>query len=200
MSAPAAFASESEPVKAPYVESGDCWSYRADNMTHQGKPVRDYELCVTLVDRAKGTVLAVATVKDDGREIDTAWSLEWATYASVAGLIAPQGVRLYRFPLTVGDRYSIEFDFRDARLGPNAGRSQYDLAVVGWEDVTVPAGTFRALRIEGRGKAWRYDRPATFVQTTTYWYAPAIGRHVKYVYENPSRRIGEELTSYRLNN
>ena len=53
-----ALADDSEPVKKPYVEPGDCWSYRADNMNYNG-PIEDYELCVTFVDVVKDVILAV---------------------------------------------------------------------------------------------------------------------------------------------
>ena len=60
----------------------------------------------------------------------------------------------------------------------------YATKVVGWESVTVPAGTFRALRaeIEGhRGKDpdpyWWPKQAARFQHTV--WYAPEVKRYVK---------------------
>lgn len=190
---------DDEPVRAPYVERGDCWTYRAENMQHQSKPIRDYELCVTLVDKSKGTIFAVAKVKEDEREFDTVYSSEWAAFASISGRVSTQGASIYKYPLKVGDAYSTDYDFRDARLGPNAGRTKWDMNVVGWEDVTVPAGTFRALRIEGHGKVWRSDRLYDFEHSMVVWYSPKINRHIKYRYQNPDRSVGEELTGYRLN-
>jgi hypothetical protein len=194
-----ALAADDEPVKAPYVEKGDCWSYLTENIIYQNKPVRDYELCVTLVDRSKGTILAVGTKKEDGLEIDAVYSLEWAGYASIWGLITPEGTRHFKYPLKVGDTYANEFEFRDSRFGQNAGKSTYAMKVIGWEEITVPAGTFRALKIEGHGKLKRYDRPIEFEQKITWWYSPKVNRHVKFRYQNPTRSFGEELTGYRLN-
>ena len=186
-------------VRAPYVERGDCWSYRAENIQHQGKPIRDYELCVNLVDPSKDRIFAVATVKDDGREIDMVYSTEWATYASVTGMISRQGVRPYRFPMKVGDAYSMEFDFLNPRLGTNAGTVRNEVKVAGWEDIAVPAGTFRALRIEMKGRTKRTDQISEFDQSTTIWYSPQVRRHVKFQNRNPWQTQGEELTSFRLN-
>ena len=61
---------------------------------------------------------------------------------------------------------------------------QYTTRVVGWEAVTVPAGTFRALRLEvegNRGKDpdayWWPKQAARFRHTI--WYAPEVRRYVK---------------------
>lgn len=57
----------------------------------------------------------------------------------------------------------------------------------GWEDVTVPAGTFRA---------WRVDQTVTYAQggsdTLNYWYAPGVGT-VKMV-ERTTLWLGPEPT------
>lgn len=53
---------------------------------------------------------------------------------------------------------------------PYANGNQETIAAQGWEDVTVPAGTFRA---------WRVDQTVTYAQggsdTLNYWYAPGVG-------------------------
>ena len=61
---------------------------------------------------------------------------------------------------------------------------KYAIKVVGWESVTVPAGTYRALRIEvegHRGKDpdpfWWPKQAARFQHTI--WYAPEAKRYVK---------------------
>lgn len=61
---------------------------------------------------------------------------------------------------------------------------KYATRVVGWESVTVPAGTFRALRVEiegNRGKDpdpfWWPKQAARFQHTI--WYAPEAKRYVK---------------------
>ena len=61
---------------------------------------------------------------------------------------------------------------------------KYAVKVAGWETVTVPAGTFRALRIEvegSRGKDpdpfWWPKQAARFQHSI--WYAPEAKRYVK---------------------
>lgn len=64
----AGFAAESDPVKAPYVEVGDCWTYRARNIDNRG-PIDENEECITFVDRGKRILFAVVKLKPGGREL-----------------------------------------------------------------------------------------------------------------------------------
>jgi hypothetical protein len=52
------------------------------------------------------------------------------------------------------------------------GDQIWHLETVGWEEVTVPAGTFRAIRVERREES---DELGVVTGQTTYWYAPGIG-------------------------
>lgn len=57
----------------------------------------------------------------------------------------------YRYPLRIGDSYKIKF----THTWQNAdGDAEYDvtMTVVGWEKISVPAGTFQALRVEMEGQ------------------------------------------------
>ncbi len=193
-----ALAADEDPVKAPYLEKGDCWTYRAQGLAYRPAS-HEYEYCITLIDTSKKLVLGIVTLKDDGREFDTVHTLEWTLHASHSGLISSDGFKPYKFPLKVGDSYSTKFEFKDTRYGQNAGEARYDIKVVGWEDVTVPAGTFRALKVEGSGSVRRYDQQLQFPHWFTAWYSPKVNRSVKLEYRNPGRSSSEELTGYRLN-
>ena len=194
-----ALAADDQPVQAPYIEVGDCWSYRGENIQNRG-PIENYEMCVTFIDAQKDVIAAVATVKSDGREIDVTYSSKLAVYRSLTGLTTPQGINFYRFPLRVGDKYSHEYEFREALRGPNQGKVTWNMTVVGWQDVTVPAGKFRALKLEAQGTIHRYDLgPRTYPATVGVWYAPEVNRHVKIHSWFPDRQSGEELVAYKLN-
>jgi uncharacterized caspase-like protein len=100
------------------------------------------------------------------------------------------------FPLEVnaGWSYSYEYPTND---GMGKIREDLDCRVVGWEQVTVPAGTFWALRIEEKGwsnnlspnipvaarSAVRLDR--------TFWYSPDVKFLVKatFRWSNPILRF-----------
>ena len=195
-----ALAADDGLVKAPYVEVGDCWTYKATNIDNRG-PIGDYEECVTFVDRIKKVILAVVTVKADGREIETSYSSEWAPRTTISGLILTPVSKEppARFPLKVGDTYTEEREFRRTLLGPVGGTNVTTFRVVGWEDVTVPAGKFRALKIEGDGTSKRADMGRSVPIKQEFWYVPEVNRYVKIRFLSPALDYGAELTSYRLN-
>jgi hypothetical protein len=142
--------------------------------------------------------LAVATANNDGREIDVSFTTEWNLVAAINGRIFTPAVRAFKFPLQVGDMYSSASDFREALKGANAGKVTWNIKVVGWEDITVPAGTFHALKIEGSGSIERYDRPMKFPSSLSYWYVPEVNRYVKYQFKTQFEQLTEELTEYQL--
>ncbi len=193
----AVISAEDEVTKAPYVEVGDCWSYQTTGTEFRGAPT-EYEVCVVFIDTAKDVIMAVATTKADGKEVETSYSLRWDPRVTRTRLIIPSGTRFFRFPMRAGDTFETEYEFKDAQRGPNAGKAKMRHKVVGWESVTVPAGTFRGMRTDSEGTVQRYDRMYTFAQTQSTWYVPEVNRVVKYRYENPDRWVQEELTGYRL--
>lgn len=81
----------------------------------------------------------------------------------------------YAYPLEVGKKweYSTTFPYR----GCGTSRIDFKAEVVGWENVTVAAGTFRALRIDHLGywtNCYGSDK-----HTEKYWFVPAMKTAVK---------------------
>jgi hypothetical protein len=77
--------------------------------------------------------------------------------------------------------------------------------VVGYEKITVPAGTFDAWKLEYIGYFKRSDYPASAggVVMQTYWYAPAMKRIILAEYSDSSggkvySRSRTTLVSYRF--
>jgi hypothetical protein len=70
--------------------------------------------------------------------------------------------------------------------------------VRGWETVEVPAGSFRALRLDIEGAWERVDVKASGRSRTTMWYVPEVKRWVKYEYhdERTGSHFGEELVRF----
>ena len=200
----AALADDPALVKTPYVEVGDCWSYRASRFFYQGW-IRDFRECVTYVDKEKNVVFALVTVKDDGREIETSYSLEWADSATLEGRYNKPPAKFLKFPLHVGDKYELNFSITSSRgFGHQNTPARYEMEVIRWEDVSVPAGRFRALRIEGRGTM--QGGTQTWTEARVIWYAPEVNRAVKWSFsENlrpgpmPADNFEVELTQYDLN-
>jgi CHAT domain-containing protein len=94
----------------------------------------------------------------------------------------------FAWPLEVGRRWVSVFEYRDQQRNLHFDRIQTAWRVTAEENVTVPAGTFTAFRLEGAnaGNAW------------TRWYAPAVRLIVKEIHERkaghpagPGRTITE---------
>ena len=95
--------------------------------------------------------------------------------------------RALDFPLEVGKRWHYASDWLFKAKGSN-GRIVVDVAVVGYEKVTVPAGEFQAFKLASReslsGTSPIRSQYAGEI-TRTYWYAPAVRAVVKTVTHNP---------------
>jgi hypothetical protein len=80
---------------------------------------------------------------------------DWSQFRGVNG-VETIVVRPLAFPLTLGKTWKVTF----SELNPSPGRirEEFDIPwrVVGWEDVTTPAGKFKALKIEAKGN-WVAD-------------------------------------------
>jgi hypothetical protein len=82
----------------------------------------------------------------------------------------------YEFPLSIGKNWSATV-MRDAVPAQLQGRVREEVKgnVAGWERVTVPAGTFTALRIDLGGNWTNVDNADNFgTFTEKVWYVPEV--------------------------
>ncbi len=100
---------------------------------------------------------------------------QWSAANAPEHLLAPVDAR-YHWPLWVGKRWSCEFVDRGPGAPPVPLRADY--VVEDLDTITVPAGTFEALRIVRTlrlvGAEARY-----LPQTKMTWYAPAVGIEIR---------------------
>ncbi len=107
--------------------------------------------------------------------------------------------QLLQFPLEVGRTWTHKPAYVHERCGDTV--SELKSTVVGWEDVTVPAGSFRALRIDSDGRyrnGCGSDR-----QNFKFWYAPNVKWLVRseiWIYGGGRPREAQirELTAFKL--
>ena len=64
------------------------------------------------------------------------------------------------------------------------------------QGLEVPAGRFRALKIEASGVWRRLDKQTSGWARNTVWYVPQAKRWVKTLYEDAQGKVGEELVFY----
>jgi len=200
-------------VGKPEVKPGDRWTYRRVNY-RSNATVETYELRVTFAqgdvihgvfrrlqgidtDAARtGGVPMLAAKKDD--EADATWTSEWNSVSSPDGVVHRTHSGIFRFPLQPGVTYSREYEFRRPREGGRGQQGEQTVRVSGWEEVEVPAGRFRALKVQASGRYRRLDTNSTGTETTTCWYVPQVKRSVKCTYESWPLHRGEELIKFEL--
>lgn len=183
------------PVRKPEIRVGDSWTYRSTNVLGPGTDEH-----VTRVSFADDKViLAVSTRKSDGKEFDSSWTSEWNAVSSYTGLMYRPPTGVLRFPLRVGDKYPIKFELLRPRVSTVMSLATGTATVVGWELVEVPAGKFRAMKVEAEWTNQPFDGSRAFQQQATFWYVPEVRRWVKLQAVNPNRRLSEELLEYKLN-
>ncbi len=117
------------------------------------------------------------------------------------------------FPLAAGKTWDVVFDHQ---IGAVWAHGERHYRAIGWEDVTVPAGRFRALRIDMDGGNWRIDPPhpgqagarpqraADLSMTQQSWYVPGVQNVVREIDDATAPNIAShrhyvmELTGYTL--
>jgi uncharacterized caspase-like protein len=159
----------------PVFARGDSWKYRARNLlngTQRSFSLRVRDIKGDQVFYDNGNVTDVVGNAIKGRSADRATTY---TPASI----------LYAFPLQAGSGWNFKF------LQDSEGRL-YDvegsIKVIGEEEVEVPAGRMRALRIE-RVARWRErGKENAGVNTMTYWYSSAAKRAVAFDNRNASTK------------
>ncbi len=115
--------------------------------------------------------------------------------------------RPFVFPLSVGKSWELDYTEQHPNREQSSAHIKTTYTVTGWEDVTVPAGTFHALKVEGDGEWQAAIAPAVAAASGTrvdaqgattvmqnrrvaasivsgrlykaFWYVPAVKKWVK---------------------
>jgi len=103
--------------------------------------------------------------------------------------------RLLSFPLEVGKQWHCTDDIVSKFIGKEV-RTDWSLAVVGYEKVRVPAGEFDAFKLEAKG-SW-ISGSKTGEESRTYWYAPTARGVVKSEIQDTSGLTTTELAEFHL--
>lgn len=190
-------------VERPVMKVGDQWNYQViDDWKHVVKETFSFQVSSvtdkeTQVIRKAGSG-AVATITQTP-------DLNVVSIASTSGNdfnYSPDNGD-YAFPLVVGKTYAANASYTKKN---GSGSYALNATVVGWEQVTVPAGTFTALKItrEGFYKAATNLGSGTGKMKVAVWYVPELKAKVKVEYEDtdwsghPASRVITELTGYAV--
>jgi len=165
---------------APSLNVGDTWSYRQTNLYNR----EDIGTVSRAVEAAGAREIRLVSRSADGRILDQSsyngpGMLASGTLSERAtGALAP-ALELAPYPLKEGAKWTQKV-MRDDALSHEKRETLIMGKVVGWETVKVPAGEYRALRIERRIDLGDYDafRGPT-LRWETEWYAPDVKGPVK---------------------
>ena len=162
------FALTQEEAPKPSYRNGDSWQFKAREWDMIGKTSNSidgtYELSMT-----DGRLKVFVLSGDQKDELEPRPN----TLIALLGL-----TRNLDFPLSVGKKWNYNYKLRL----PGATRERerkVEVTVVGAEQITTAAGTFRVYKLEMYDSA---DAKDTFV--TTYWYSPETKSVVKYFFDS----------------
>lgn len=206
----------------PTLAVDDSWSYLST--IEIGTNWRQTHQQVSITHAGAGSVgISTKEVGSNAPARESLTNPDWSRTRSVNGHETVVN-RPFAFPLTVGKSWTVEYTEDNPNRQHTSEHFRTPYKVVGWEDVTVTAGTFHALKIEADGE-WsaavspavsavsgsRVDRQgsATIVQTNrtqptvisgrtyhAFWYVPAVNRWVKSVEEYYSP-TGSRTSSFK---
>lgn len=198
---------------APTLHAGDRWVYQVkmENPAN-GASTRRWEGTIQRVG-AGSMVVALKAVDSNMPARETVVQDDWSLRRSLNGRTSTVD-KLFDFPLRVDKTWAT--DVTQDRPNPQLKslHNKMDYKVLGWEDVTVPAGTFHALKIEAAGEWSKEYEPtaamaggvvqsgpagSTAIAQTrasavpmpqagrfyrAIWYAPEAKREVRSVFED----------------
>ena len=196
-----------ESVSVPEVAVGESWVYAAyENKQKLTVKVEIWQL-------SDKEIHAVVTPNGDASLAQLqVFDRQWNQIETIRG-----GTRFikfspylpsFHFPMRIGKAWAREYEWQRSDLPDNKsspktwaeslerkpggerkeGIGQAQGRVLGWEEITVPAGTYTAMKVELKSPS--YAGPETrrifskkeffggWLQT--YWYVPAVKRFVKY--------------------
>ncbi len=175
---------EAAPVVAPTLLAGQYWTYRRLDMwrNEETETFSQYLLA----------------------ELPDYWAVSWTILKSKdaqrLGSVTPEKLftaghgfgdsrivgthESLRFPLTTGKTWDFGYTF-NGKPG-SVTEIKQTATVKGWETVKVPAGTFRALRVEHQGYYATFENGSTWSGRIreTFWYAPSARRIVVHEYQD----------------
>lgn len=165
------FCAQAQSADRPVWRIGDAWTYRSMVLPSYEAPTTttttQYEIRVGSVNATH--CLLERTQASAGAATNQRWSLDINRLSRIRSTDQWQEFRRYQWPLAQGKTWDAPYEGADVN-------TSWSVRVQGWEDVTVPAGTFRAIRIDLK----RTDSGGRrTVKQEALWYAPAVKRHVR---------------------
>lgn len=187
-------------VAKPQVKVGDRWAYRrTNNLSKAASITFDSRVASTGPDE----IVVVSKRRDRENETDGFYTSEWNAITLATMTFTPH-LGHFKFPLEVGGSHVAAWEGIVKGSGWS-GKYEVPFKLTGWEEITVPAGKFRALKLEGKGTFRRLDQGGGGWVRVGYWYVPEVKRWVKISYEqgaggptSPDTNYVDELVEFHV--
>lgn len=188
------------PVQTPTVKEGDSYIFE----TKDPEDPKSAIMTKRTVDSV-GTTIKLSTININNKKAksryltyDRDWNLISTRNADKGGLDYSPPLKYYDFPLIPGknwDQSSLETDIKSGKTRTHT----FTGVVEGWENVSVPAGNFRAIKVSLQTEVIDNDTGEIILGTDDSWFVPEIGRSVKSITsgKDGQKRI-IQLMSYDL--
>lgn len=137
-------------VPSPTFKVGDAWVF--DDVFEKGASGYNQVRSDMVVERLGEATMTIG-IKHDGAPTameDHIVGTDWSQRRLVDGRETVT-TRPYDFPLTVGHKWTVDFVDSTRRGNQLSVHVHQSYTVVGWEDVTVPAGHFHAVKVVSEG-------------------------------------------------
>ena len=186
-----------EKIEAPVWNVGDKWVLTQGNIEVVGVDQNSYTIkfsedtCLLENMRFKKMVLEKST-------LNRIYTLKGDKRIKYAGARK----RILNFPLSPNKQW-LDTCFQKKLFGDNEGIATYEweetFNLLGWEDVQVQAGKYKAIKLEYKQKNIM-SGSITFGSEywIRYWYSPDVKYFVKCEYDKTFGKKDWELTSFQL--
>ncbi|MFI3185105.1 MAG: carboxypeptidase regulatory-like domain-containing protein [Methylococcaceae bacterium] len=175
---------DQQTIQAPTVpihKQGDSYtleSINLDNGTHNSTTERKVVLANAekVVVESRNVASKSAAVRQ--LEFTPEWNVVATRNADGSGLNYSPPLKYYEFPLTPGKTWQQTSIETNTKTGATREHT-LSATVVDWETVTVPAGTFRSVKVTIQTELLDRTTGQKTTGTDTSWYVPEVRRSVR---------------------
>jgi hypothetical protein len=187
-------------VGFPPIRVGDTYVYRSGDPDGSAAPLTTRRTVTAITPNVVLSTLSLDSKSAKPRTLrfDRQWNLLASRSPDGSGRDYAPPLRYYDFPLFPGKTWQQTTTETDIRTGAVRIHTVAGL-VEDWDMVTVPAGTFRAIKVRLRTEVYDPKSGEHIPGTDVSWYVPELKRSVKSVTtgQGGSRRL-IELLQYSL--
>jgi uncharacterized caspase-like protein len=166
-------------LKPPPRQQGDTWTYFRQLRDGEGAERRNYFTQTVTHADPQGFVTSASDLREPTR-YDTQGNRLWTTLDSGRKVIYAPDESQYRYPLAPGSTWNAR---HREEFPTHVVEAESQVTVVGWEEVKVPAGTFRALKLTKVSNLSGEPFPGRIEfskRVSNLWFVPALRNFARY--------------------